>query len=157
MLNFVIPYQLNLKYFHQHPFGGTKSGPILCCLPIGDYPEHCLKIEKVIVIEKKNYPPIVFLDDISSITTTVAKSVILNCFAPEFQKSKKLQFHVPKCKILPIFSQLKSCDIYILSLNNEHMQIADAATYLGEKFDSKGNNSSMVQCVEIKTHTSAIQ
>ena len=51
---------------------GTISGPILCCSLIGDYPEYCLKTEKIVVIEKKNYPPIAFVDEINSITNTIA-------------------------------------------------------------------------------------
>ena len=113
-----------------------------------------LKTEKSIVIEKKNYPPIAFVDDINSITSTVAKSVFLNCFAKEFQKIKRLQFNVLKCKILPISPQLKSCDIYKLSLSNEDMQIEDTVTYLGEKFHSEGNNPLLVQCVESKARAS---
>ena len=54
---------------------GTISGPTLCCSSVGDYPKYCLKTEKSIVIEKKNYPPIAFVDDIDSIINTVTKSV----------------------------------------------------------------------------------
>ena len=107
---------------------GTISGPTLCCSSVGDYPKYCLKTEKSIVIEKKNYPPIAFADDIDSITNTLAKSVILNSFAEDFQKNKRLQFNVPKCKILPTFSPLESSDIYKLSLNNKDMQIANIVT-----------------------------
>ena len=63
------------------------------------------------MVIEKNYSSIVFVDDINSITNIVATSVTLNCFAEEFQKSKRLQFNAPTCKILPIFSQLKSCYI----------------------------------------------
>ena len=69
---------------------GTISGPTLCCSPVGDYPKYCLKTEKSIVIEKKNYPPIAFADDIGSITNTLAKSVILNSFSEDFPKNKRL-------------------------------------------------------------------
>ena len=48
---------------------------------------------------------------INSITNSVAKSVILNRFDEEFQKIKGLQFNVPKCKTLPIFLPLNSCNI----------------------------------------------
>ena len=77
---------LNSNFSIETPFGlslpfttiskvkqGTISDPILCCSWIGDYPEYCLKTEKSAVIEKKNYPPIAFVDEINSITNTIAK------------------------------------------------------------------------------------
>ena len=67
---------------------------------------------------------------------TLMTLTVLHTNAEEFQKSKGLQFNIPKCKILTILSLLKSCN------------------YLGEKFNSKENNSSLVQCVKSKSYAS---
>lgn len=68
---------------------------------------------------------------------TLMTLTVLHTNAEEFQKSKGLQFNIPKCKILTILSLLKSCNICELTQKDKHIQIAGTVTILGKSLIQK--------------------
>ena len=124
---------------------GTVNGPILCCCTVGKFCDHCVQNNIAVNVHDIEIPPIAFVDDINGIADSISKSVVLNAHAEIFQKRKKLQFKVEKCKILPINTQTNSNELHQLMLNGEKVDVETEVTYLAEQFNQQGNNDALIK------------
>ena len=74
-----------------------------------------------------------------------SKIVVLNAHAEVYQKRKRLNVNVEKCKILPMNTRTHSKELNSLKLNNQNISIESEATYLAEQFNSLGNNDVLIK------------
>ena len=74
-----------------------------------------------------------------------SKIVVLNAHAEVYQKRKRLNVNVEKCKILPMNTRTHSEELDSLKLNNQNISIESEATYLAEQFNSLGNNDALIK------------
>ena len=124
---------------------GTVNGPIICCCTVGKFCDHCVQNDVAVGVHDIEIPPIAFVDDINGIADSISKSVVLNANAEIFQKRKKLQFKVKKCKILPINTHTNSNELHQLMLNGEKVDAETEVTYLAEQFNQQGNNDALIK------------
>ena len=133
---------------------GTVNGPILCCCSVGKFSDHCADNNIIVSKNEIEVPPIAFVDDINGLADNTSKIVVLNAHAEVYQKRKRLNFNVEKCKILPMNTRTHSKELHSLKLNNQNISVESEVTYLAEQFNSLGNNDALIKS-RVKTGRSS--
>ena len=133
---------------------GTVNGPTLCCCSVGKFSDHCANNNIILSKNEIEVPPIAFVDDINGLADNTSKIVVLNAHAEVYQKRKRLNFNVEKCKILPMNTRTHSKELHSLKLNNQNISVESEVTYLAEQFNSLGNNDALIKS-RVKTGRSS--
>ena len=84
------------------------------------------------------------MDDLGNPTKNVNDTSRAHQDALHFQLSKRLSFGYDKCEILTIGKD-KLSSLPVLDLDNKAIKIMDCVKYLRDSFNSKGNNSNLIE------------
>ena len=115
---------------------GTSLGPILNNCSLSD-----------ICAEGRNFTfgsaevkPLEFVDDIADPSYGKSDAVLSNDIICDIQRTKRLKFSTEKCRLLKINSKANDDTI---SISGGKVGIKNSFRYLGDIFNSQGNNSDL--------------
>ena len=149
-------YNLNKKagVVVQTPFGatpifqtdpivkqGTVLGPCLCSSSTAEY---CCKNSGVSV-GSTIISSLLYVDDVIDLSCFVADYLSAHQNALLFRKRKKLTFSGTKCFSMILNENQMDCDLPVLMLDdNNKVILAKEIAYLGDIFNSLGNNEGLI-------------
>ena len=123
--------------------GTCHHGPILCSTSTGQYCTDKYSKSSGVFIGTQNVKPVAFVDNLIDPNRTVSDIIESNENAKHLEKIKRLTFKTDKCKSLYINYGKEQCtELYI---NGETAENVDAVKYLGDIFNSKGNNNDLIE------------
>ena len=123
---------------------GTALGPVLCSTSIGDYCKENSSPRSGTYIGNACVRPLAFIDDLGDVNKNAEDSEKAHEDAIHFQKVKRLKFGYEKCEIL-IIGKEKLKTMPSLILDNKEIKIKDSVKYLGNHFNSEGDNAELVK------------
>ena len=121
---------------------GTVLGPFLCSTSIGDYCKDKMNPDSGTSVGKVEIRPLAFMDDLDDINTLPSRMINSNNNAVHFEKLRRLQFGTDKCEILKVGKKMVT--LPKLELHGEEIEEKKVVKYLGDYFNSKGDNSDLV-------------
>jgi hypothetical protein len=121
---------------------GTVLIPPICSASIAE----CCEEHKTggASIGQLRIQSLAFMDDLMDMNTTVSDVHASHEETKFFSKKKKMPLNEDKCVVLAINSKHPH-PMPVLSINNKILKIKDEATYLGDVFNSKGDNRSLIK------------
>ena len=122
---------------------GICNGPILCSTSTGQYCTDKYSKSSGVFICTQKVKPVAFVDDLIDPNRTVSDIIESNENAKHFEKIKRLTFKADKCKSLYINYGKEQC--IELDSNGEIAENVDSVKYLGDIFNSRGNNNDLTE------------
>ena len=122
---------------------GTCNGPILCSTSTGQDCTDKYGKSSGVFIGTQKVKPAAFVDDLIDPNRTVSDIIESNENAKHFEKIKRLTFKAYKCKSLYINYRKEQC--IELDISGETAENVDVVKYLGDIFNSKGNNNDSIE------------
>ena len=120
---------------------GTVLGPMLCSSSTAEVVE--FKTTGGASIGKVNIGALVFVDDITDINTNINDVCSSHSSIVQFGINKRLEFGVPKCVIMAINTKCHD-SIPTLYIDGQPLKVVNEAKCLGDIFNNKGNNNSLI-------------
>ena len=120
-----------------------------CVAPQQDSTDKYSKSSGVFIGTQK-VKPATFVDDLIDPNRTVSDIIESNENAEHFEKIKRLTFKANKCRSLYINYGKEQC--IELDINGETAENVDAVKYLGDIFNSKGNDNDLIES-RVKTES----
>ena len=118
---------------------GTILGPSLCSSSTGEY----CGINPGVCVGNLVISSLLFVDDIVDLSLSCEDFVSAHINALLFAKRKKLNYSGTKCFCMVING--KKVEIPLLEIDEEKLVLlAEEITYLGDVFNSKGNNDGLI-------------
>ena len=131
---------------------GTVLGPVLCSASVGDYCKDEMNPDSGTFVGKVEIRPLAFMDDLNDINTLPSRVINSNKNAVHFEKLRRLQFGTDKCEILKVGKKMVT--LPKSELHGEEIEEKKVVKYLGDYFNSKGDNSDLVdKCIGSITST----
>ena len=93
-------------------------------------------------VGKVEIRPLAFMDDLNNINTLPRRMINSNNNAVHFEKLCRLQFGTDKCGILKVGKKMVT--LPKLQLHGEEIEEKKVVKYLGDYFNSKGDNADPV-------------
>ena len=119
--------------------GGILGSP-MCSAVTGEY---CGR-NKGVTMGETSIASLAFVDDIADLSDYFGDVIISHQNAIKFAREKKLQFAPDKCYIMVIKQKGKTNDVPTLYIDGEEIAEVRAIKYLGDIFNSLGNNDDLV-------------
>ena len=121
---------------------GTVLGSTLCSVSTGEVADEI--DEGGIQNGESNVRVLIFMDDINCLNENMDDVIMSHQRVVWFSKKKRLELNEKKCAIMMVNG--KDYDaLPELNVNGKIMKQLEEITYLGDKFNSKGNNVSLVK------------
>ena len=121
---------------------GTVLGSVLCSTSVCEYCKDEVNLDQGTFVGKVEIRQLAFVDDLNDINTLPSRMINSNSNAVHFEKLRRLQFGTDKCEMLKVGKKMVT--LPKLELHGEEIEEKKAAKYLGDYFDSKGDNSDLV-------------
>ena len=119
--------------------GGVLGSPI-CSATTAEYCEQ----NKGIRLGQVSIASLAFVDDIADLSTSFEDAIASHKKALTFAQRKKLELAPEKCYIMLIQPRNKTNLIPDLEVNGAPVSKVDSIVYLGDVFNSKGNNDDLM-------------
>ena len=120
--------------------GGILGSP-MCSATTAEYCE----VNKGINIGTTTISSLAFVDDIADLSDFFGDVIISHDNALAFARKKKLQLAPDKCFVMVIKQKGKKNPVPTLYVNGEEVGVVSSIKYLGDVFNSKGNNDDLME------------
>jgi hypothetical protein len=132
---------------------GTVFGPLICSTSTAEFVSKNRNV-RGFQIGNSSINTVILVDDVGNINGDVVGVINSHDNMSEFSMIKRLPLGGVKCFLLPIFCKDK--ELPILKIGSHTMEVKEKIVYLGDDFNSKGNNGDLINESIRKGRTSMI-